>query len=163
MLFDTQLARRHGGAAFLLVLVEVIGAVSSHRQVIALPYAQDDDGAYAGRPYTPPAGFASWLEQSGCSGYGILHWTTRPLDIYLKSLSVQVWKSTRDQRLQETCEQMAERTFGRAGGAAGARYLQRWITEAPLFGRDTTDRFIDRTLPDRARRHSLAGLQTCRI
>ncbi len=127
---------------------DTIHAVSSHRQVIALPYAQDDDGAYAGRPYTPPAGFASWLEQSGCAGYGILHWTTRPLDIYLKSLSVQVWKSTRDQRLDETCEQMAERTFGRAGRAAGAKYLLRWITEAPLFGRDTTDRFIDRTLPE---------------
>jgi hypothetical protein len=125
-------------------------AVARHRKVIALPYAQDDDGAYAGRCYTPPAGFATWLEQSGCAGYGILHWTTRPLDIYLKSLSMQVWKNSRDQRLQETCEQMAERTFGRAARTAGGRYLERWVTEAPLFGRETTDRFIDRPLPDTA-------------
>jgi hypothetical protein len=122
--------------------------VGARRKVMVLPHAQDDDAAYAGRPYTPPAGFASWLEQSRCSGYGILHWTTRPLDVYFKSLSVQVWKHSRDQPLQETCEQMAERTFGKAARAPGGKYLLRWVTEAPMFGRETTDLFIDRPLPD---------------
>ena len=123
-------------------------AVSAHRKVMVLPYAQDDDGAYAGRPYTPPAGFGSWLEQCGCTGYGILHWTTRPLDIYIKSFSVQVWKQSRDEALEETCTQMAERTFGEAARASGGKYLLRWITDAPMFGRETTDRFIDRPLPN---------------
>jgi hypothetical protein len=127
---------------------DAIRNVSSRRKVIPIPYAQDDDGAYAGRPYTPPAGFATWLEQSGCAGYGILHWTTRPLDLYHKSLSQQVWRNSRDQRLRETCEQMAERTFGSTARASGGEYLWHWIREAPLFGRDTTDRFIDRPLPD---------------
>jgi len=128
-------------------------AVGAHRKVMVLPYAQDDDAGYAGRPFTPPAGFGSWLEQSGCAGYGILHWTTRPLDLYFKSLSVQVWKHSRDQHLQETCEQMAERTFGRMARAPGGKYLLRWITEAPMFGRETGDSFIDRRslpLPDAA-------------
>jgi len=125
-------------------------AVGAHRKVMVLPYAQDDDSAYAGRPFTLPPGFASWLEESTCAGYGILHWTTRPLDLYLKSLSVQVWKHSRDQRLQETCEQMAERTFGKAAQLPGGKYLLRWITDAPLFGVESTDRFIDRPLPDAA-------------
>ncbi len=123
---------------------ETLRAVGAHRKVMVLPYAHDDDQGYILRPQTPPAGFASWLEQSGCAGYGILHWTTRPLDIYCKSLSVQVWKHTRDQPLQETCQQMAERTFGKAARAAGAKYLLRWITEAPMFARETGDRFMDR-------------------
>jgi len=129
-------------------ILRSIRAVSFRRKVTVIPYAQDDDGAYAGRPYTPPAKFASWLEQGGCAGCGILHWTTRPLDLYHKSLSMQVWKSSRDEPLQQTCEEMAERAFGKADGGAGAKYLLHWVTEAPLFGRETTDLFMDRPLPD---------------
>ena len=118
--------------------------VGAHRKVMVLPYAQDDDAGYAGRSFTPPAGFGAWLKQSGCAGYGILHWSTRPLDLYFKSLSVQVWKNSSDQRLQETCEEMAERTFGKAARAPGGKYLLRWITDAPMFGRETGDSFLDR-------------------
>jgi hypothetical protein len=125
---------------------EAIRAVSWRRKVIPIPYAQDDDGHYAGRPYTPPERFASWLLQNGCAGFGILHWTTRPLDLYFKSLSVQVWKSSRDQLLRETCEDMAERSFGKGARSKGGRYLARWLTEAPMFGRETTDEFMDRPL-----------------
>jgi hypothetical protein len=123
---------------------ETLRAVGAHRKVMVLPYAHDDDQGYILRSQTPPARFASWLQQSGCAGYGILHWTNRPLDIYFKSLSSQVWKQTRDQPLPETCQQLAERTFGTAAKAAGAKYLLRWITEAPLFARETGDRFMDR-------------------
>ena len=127
---------------------EAIGAVSSRRPVITIPYAQDDDGHYVGRPYTPPRDFASWLLGNRCAGFGILHWMTRPLDLYVKSLSAQVWKNSRDVPLAETCDQMAERTFGKGTRSAGGQYLARWVTEAPMFGRETTDFFIDRPLSD---------------
>jgi len=127
---------------------EAIRKVSARRKVVVIPYAQDDDGHYAGRPYTPPVGFASWLLRNRCAGFGILHWTTRPLDLYVKHLSAQVWKRTRDQSLAEACDRMAERTFGQEAKSSGGEYLARWVTEAPMFGRETTDLFIDRPLTD---------------
>jgi hypothetical protein len=118
--------------------------VGAHRKVMVLPYAQDDDQGYNGRPYLPPPRLTSWLERSGCAGYGILHWTTRPLDVYFKSLSTQVWKNSRDESLEETCQGVAEHTFGKAARASGGTYLLRWSTEAPMFGRETGDSFMDR-------------------
>ncbi len=122
---------------------DVLRDVGSRREVVSIPYAQDDDGGYVGRPYTPYANFASLLEQSKCAGFGILHWAMRPLDLYFKSLSTQVWKATRNEPLPATCEQMAARSFGVSLREAGGRYLARWVTEAPMFGRETSDRFID--------------------
>ena len=118
--------------------------VGAHRKVMVIPYAQDDDQGYNGRPYLPPAELTSWLERSGCAGYGILHWTARPLDVYFKSLSTQVWKKSRDESLSQTCEKVAEHTFGKEARASGGKYLLRWSTEAPMFGRETGDTFMDR-------------------
>jgi hypothetical protein len=118
--------------------------VGAHRKVMVLPYAQDDDQGYNGRPYPPPPHLTSWLERSGCAGYGILHWTTRPLDVYFKSLSTQVWKSSRDESLPQTCEQVAEHLFGKPARLSGGKYLVRWSTDAPMFGRETGDSFTDR-------------------
>jgi hypothetical protein len=129
-----------------------IRAASKHRKVVPVVWAHHDDRTFVGRPYTPFASFTSLLAESGSAGYGIIHWTTRPLDLYFKSLAQQVWNQTRDQPLEVTCEQMAERTFGKAARDLGTQYLIRWITDAPMFGRETTDRFMDRPLvePERA-------------
>ena len=126
----------------------ILREVGSHRKVVLIPYAQNDDGGYMGRSYTPLASFASLLQQCGSAGYGILHWTTRPLDLYFKSLSVQVWKETENQPLAATCEQMAARTFGVPAREAGGGYLARWAKEAPMFGRETSNRFLDVLLRD---------------
>jgi hypothetical protein len=122
--------------------------VAAHRPVVVVTWAQHDDGHYVGRPYTPPAEFETKLLDAGASGYGIIHWTTRPLDLYFQSLAKQVWWTTKDQPLATTCDEMALRSFGPSAQQAMAEYLHRWITEAPQFGRETSDRFIDRTLPD---------------
>ena len=122
--------------------------MSSRRRIIPVLYAQDDDGHYAGRPYTPGASLARTLRHSGCAGIGIIHWTTRPLDIYFKSFSGQVWSDTQDQPLSDTCYQMAERTFGKIAREEGERYLLRWITDAPMFGSETTDVFVDPPVGD---------------
>jgi hypothetical protein len=128
-----------------------IQTVSAGRKVVPVVWAQHDDHSYAGRPYTPFENFASLLQKSKSVGYGIIHWTTRPLDLHFKSLSAQVWRETKDQALDVTCRQMAERTFGAPASAAGTQFLIRWITDAPMFGRETTDRFMDRRVEDPAR------------
>jgi hypothetical protein len=122
---------------------EAIRAVTRHRPVIPIVWAQHDDRSFAGRPYLPFPGFASLLRSSGSPGYGIIHWSTRPLDIYFRSLADQVWSSSENETLDTTCERMAVRTFGAAAGETGKRYLLDWVQDAPQFGRETTDKFID--------------------
>lgn len=127
---------------------EAIRPVNRNRPVIPVVWAQHDDRSFAGRSYTPFAGFASMLRSSGSPGYGIIHWTTRPLDLYFKSLASQVWSASENEPLDATCERMAERTFGAAARDAAKRYLLAWIEDAPLFGRETSDKFIDLYLPE---------------
>jgi len=125
-----------------------VRSASRNRKVVPIVWAHHDDRSFVGRPYTPFSSFTSLLSESGSAGYGIIHWTTRPLDLYFKSLAQQVWKSTRDEPLEVTCAEMAERTFGKAARDPATDYLIRWITDAPMFGRETTDRFIDHPLEE---------------
>jgi hypothetical protein len=121
-------------------------AVAAHRPVVPVIWAHHDDGHYLGRPYTPFADFHGKLADAKASGFGIIHWTTRPLDLYFKSHAEQVWSATKDRPLRATCDDMAARLAGAGARAAMAAYLERWVTEAPRFGRETTDHFIDRPL-----------------
>ena len=125
---------------------QVIREAGAHRPVLPVLWAHHDDGNYVGRPYTPYSDFHSKLVDSRACGFGIIHWTTRPLDLYFKSLSRQVWQATRNQPLRVACNEMAERSFGMGTGDKMGEYLYRWVTEAPKIGRDTSDRFIDRKL-----------------
>ncbi len=120
--------------------------IAARRPVIPVVWAHHDDGHYIGRPYTPLPDFASKLEDAKAAGFGIIHWTTRPLDIYFESLARQVWRTTKDQPLTETCRTMAAAWFGAEHADRGGAYLNTWMTEAPRFGRDTSDVFIDRKL-----------------
>ena len=120
-------------------------ARSARRPLIPVVWAHHDDGHYIGRPYTPLPEFAAKLADANAAGFGIIHWTTRPLDLYFTSLARQVWQRTKDEPLPDTCNHMAARVLGdpRLG-----KYLHRWITEAPRFARETSDYFIDRPLTD---------------
>jgi hypothetical protein len=122
--------------------------VRSGRKLVPIVWAHHDDRTYIGRPYTPYAHFLNLLKSSDSSGFGIIHWTTRPLDMYFKSSVDQVWDTTANQKLKDACERMAERTFGAAGREAGREYLLSFVTEAPMFGRETSDRFMDIPLGD---------------
>jgi hypothetical protein len=88
------------------------------------------------------------MKSAGGSGFGIIHWTTRPLDLYFKSTIVQSWQTTRDQPLEQTCEEMAVRSSGDAAKEAGRDYLFSFVTEAPMLGRQTSDRFMNVPLID---------------
>src|ERR1017187_5041832 len=121
-------------------------AIGRHRPMVPIVWAQHDDREFSGRSYTPFAGFGSMLRWSNSAGYGVIHWTTRPLDLYFKSVADQVWKSTENEALDVTASEMAKRTFGPRAQELGKRYLHAWIYDAPAFGRETSDRFIDQTL-----------------
>ncbi|MCP5117001.1 MAG: hypothetical protein GY953_39765, partial [bacterium] len=125
-----------------------IKAVSARRRMVPIVWAHHDDFSYVGRPYTPFINFASLLESGNNKGYAIIHWTTRPLDLYFKSLSEQVWERTRDQPVETTCRRMAERTFGTREANLGTMFLMEWVQNTPMFGRETTDRFVDRPIGD---------------
>ncbi len=129
---------------------EVIARIADHRPVLPVVWAHHDDGAHVMRPFTPYDNFHAKLADAGAArhGYGILHWMTRPMDLYFTSLSRQVWETTRDEPLDVTCRHTADRWFGPTRSDQLGEYLNRWITEAPMFARDTSDWFIDRPLSE---------------
>lgn len=124
----------------------VLSEVAAHRPVIPVIWAHHDDGNYIGRPYTPFTEFSARLADAKACGFGIIHWTTRPLDLFFKSHAEQVWSATRDRPLRATCDDMAARSFGPGARELMGEYLEHWVTEAPKFARETSDLFIDRPL-----------------
>lgn len=125
---------------------ESVRAAGRHRPVVPIVWAQHDDREYAGRSYVPFVGLGSMLQWNNTSGYGVIHWTTRPLDLFFKNVTDQVWTASEDETLDVTAAEMAKRTFGAGAQELGKRYLLDWIFDAPAFGRETTDKFIDLTL-----------------
>ena len=77
-----------------------VAAAGTNRPVSVIRWAHHDDGHYLGRPYLPNATFCTKLNGARSAGFGIIHWTTRPLDLYFDSLSRQAWQSTRDESIQ---------------------------------------------------------------
>jgi hypothetical protein len=128
---------------------ESLRSIARHRPMVPIVWAQHDDREYAGRSYTPFEGFASLLRWSNSAGYGIIHWTTRPLDLYFKNTADQVWSATENEPLDVTAFTMARRTFGKRAENLGQRYLYTWINDAPAFGMETSDTFINQLIdPD---------------
>jgi hypothetical protein len=125
---------------------EAIRNVARNRPVYPIVWAQHDDREFAGRSYVPFSGLASTLQWGDNSGYGVIHWTTRPLDLYFKNVADQVWAASRDESLETTASALAGKTFGTKAQALGTEYLMDWIHDAPAFGRETSDFFIDQTL-----------------
>jgi hypothetical protein len=115
------------------------GEVAAHRNVTVVTWAQHDDFNYMGRPLTPFPDFYSKLADAHATGFGVIHWTTRPLDLFFQSHSRQVWQNTRDESLRATCDHLAARLFG---GPQYGEYLSQWATNAPVFGTETQPRFV---------------------
>jgi hypothetical protein len=110
------------------------------QRMVPIVWAHHDDRTYIGRPYTPFVAFSSLLKHSRAEGFGIIHWTTRPLDFYFKALARQVWHASADEGVDTATERWARDDFG---DPAAAEYLFRFVTEAPMFGRETSNRFMD--------------------
>ncbi len=128
---------------------ESLRRIARNRPMVPIVWAQHDDREYAGRSYTPFEGFASLLRSSNSAGYGIIHWTTRPLDLYFKNTADQVWSATENEPLDVTASAMARRTFSPRAEDPGKRYLYAWINDAPAFGMETSDTFVNQLIdPD---------------
>jgi hypothetical protein len=127
-----------------------VAEVGATRPVIPIAWAHHDDGNYVGRPYTPFSNFHDRLAEMKCqtAGYGIIHWTTKPLDLYFQSLVNQVWQSSENEPLETTCRQMARQLIGPEQAEPFAQYLEAWVTTMPKIGRETGDFFIDHALDD---------------
>ena len=127
-----------------------IAQVAKRRQIIPIVWAHHDDGSYVGRPFMPATDFMTKLEEMSCedSGFGIIHWTTRPLDSYFASLANQTWEQTQNESYEVTCRRMAKHMVGQEQAALFSDYLYEWATTAPKFGRETSDFFIDHPLMD---------------
>ena len=127
-----------------------VAEVAATRPVIPIAWAHHDDGNYVGRPYTPIPDFHDRLTEMKCqtAGYGIIHWTTKPLDLYFQSLVNQIWQSSENEPLATTCRRMARPLIGDQPSELFAAYLEAWVTTMPKIGRETGDFFIDHRLDD---------------
>jgi hypothetical protein len=83
------------------------------------------------------------VEMTGNSGVGIIHWTTKPLDIYFKNTEQQIWKSTENESLYYTVDFMAERIVDKSNRELFSSYLKNWVEKGPKFGRETRTWFVD--------------------
>lgn len=111
-------------------------------RIVPIIWAQHDDGEYIGRPLHPHENFYDTLSKLDADGYGIIHWMNRPLDLYFKNHSNQVWAATKNEPYRQTCMVMAQHYFGTEQSEILGDYLYRWATNAPIFGRVTSDHFF---------------------
>lgn len=121
---------------------EILKSVGKDRELNPIIWAHHDDHTYIGRPYYPFKNWNTMLDQNNSRGFGIIHWTTRPLDIYFKSHVTQVWNNTLNEDPEISINKMAESIF-ETDSKELAGYLNLWHSEGPLFARETFDNFID--------------------
>ncbi len=121
---------------------EILAKAGANRDVYPIIWAHHDDHRYIGRPYQPWENLTDMLSERNSKGFGIIHWTTRPLDLYFTSSARQVWKSTENEPLKITVEKYVTDLFGKQDDQL-SDYYNSWLTNGPMFGRETSDHFID--------------------
>lgn len=112
----------------------LLAKVGANRPLIEIIWAHHDDGQFFGRSYTPFKDFSRLLTECNAAGFGVLHWMTRPLDLFSVAHARQVFSETRDEPLRVSCDWYADQMLGEP---QLGEYLYRWVTEAPMFGRET--------------------------
>jgi hypothetical protein len=121
---------------------EILANAGKNREIYPIIWAHHDDHRYIGRPYTPWENLSELLEERNAKGFGIIHWTTHPLDLYFTSSARQVWESTANEPLKTTVENYVTTNFG-SDTEKLSDYFYQWITAGPMFGRETSDHFVD--------------------
>lgn len=122
---------------------QILKTVAENREIIPVVWAHHDDGAFIGSPYIPYENLQKKVESVGNSGIGVIHWTTKPLDIYFKNLEQQIWSSTENAGLNHTTDYLSERMIVERNKRFFSEYLKKWVEEGPKFGRETRTWFID--------------------
>jgi hypothetical protein len=121
---------------------EILSGAAEHRKIYPVIWAHHDDHRYIGRPYRPWPDLADKLAERKASGFGIIHWTTRPLDLYFTNSARQVWKSTLNENIETTVTSYVSSLFGSTHEEV-IEYVNDWMSTGPMFGRETSDHFID--------------------
>lgn len=124
----------------------LLAKVGENRSLIEIIWAQHDDVAYFGRPFLPFQDFSRLLTECHAAGFGVIHWLTRPFDLYYYAHTRQIFAATQDEPLRASCDGFAAQMLQEP---ELGEYLYRWATEAPMFGRETNERFIDVDLTGR--------------
>ncbi|RLD32535.1 MAG: hypothetical protein DRI73_06895, partial [Bacteroidetes bacterium] len=104
-------------------------------------WAHHDDHRYIGRPYKPYNQFNTLLNRTKANGYGIIHWTTHPLDLYFNNTENQVWRNSENETLEKTSTGFAFSLL-KSKDEQLVSYYNDWFSNAPMFGRETTDYFM---------------------
>lgn len=122
-------------------ILEGLASAGEDRKIYPVVWAHHDDGRYIGRPYKSFEGFNSLLDAANANGYGVIHWTTHPLDLLFENYERQVWTSTENQTRKTDVEEFT-RTLLQKEEENLLKYFKIWFSEGPMLGRETTDHFI---------------------
>jgi len=122
-------------------ILEELEEVGANRKLYPIAWAHHDDHRYLGRPYKTWENFADKLDQISAPGFGIIHWMTHPLDLYFTNSVNQVWQNSRNEGLDESIDNYAKSLLNNKDDNL-LLYFQSWFTEAPMFGRETSQDFI---------------------
>jgi hypothetical protein len=121
---------------------KILADAGENREMYPIIWAHHDDHRYIGRPYTPWENLPNMLEERNSLGFGIIHWTTHPLDLYFTSSARQVWKSSANESIKTTIGNYVTTNFGNDPKKL-EKYYYEWLTTGPMFGRETSDHFVD--------------------
>lgn len=122
-------------------VIDKLSQVGLNRKLYPIVWAHHDDHRYIGRPYKPYKNFNSLLNATNSNGYGVIHWTTHPLDLLFENYERQVWLNSQDEGLEITIENYYHALIN-SDDENLKIYFQLWFTEGPMFGRETSDYFI---------------------
>lgn len=115
--------------------------IKEERKLYPIVWAHHDDHSYIGRPYEAPENIVDKLKNQHADGFGILHWTTYPLDMYFKNLSRQTSKTTINEPYTTTIKDYVDNGI-KSNSKEFIAYLEKFYLEAPHFGRETSDHFF---------------------
>jgi hypothetical protein len=135
-----------GGKMNNQAYAEGLGKTIQSNRLVPIIWAHHDDGAYIGAPLDFLKNFNNKLETCGAGGFGIIHWMTHPFDSYFTSHIRHTWSNSQNESRKDTYTYLANRWFGPANENLMSGYLQKWITDMPSFGRETSNFFINRSM-----------------
>ncbi len=122
-------------------VLEELSEVGKTRNLYPLVCAQHDDHRYIGRPYKPQKQFNASLNKANANGYAVIHWMTHPFDLYFNNTENQVWKNSEDETLEKASTDFAL-SLMKSDDEHLVTYFDDWFSNAPMFGRETTDYFM---------------------
>ncbi|MCP4309663.1 MAG: hypothetical protein GY790_00235 [Bacteroidetes bacterium] len=127
------------------VILHEFASPECEQRVVPFIWAHHDDGMYVGRPYKPTENLYTKLQQGECKSFGVFHWMNRPLDLFFKGMSRQVWSATVNESLDKTIRFSAPHYFGTESMSV---YFEEWMSNAPMFGRATLKNFFYRGMDE---------------